>query len=112
MGLQWFPLEGVFSGECLVRVRHSNDAVVSSASMIDDPVELRRYTVELLSARNLIAMDACGTSDPFAILTCGEEQRQSTVKEKTLSPTWNERFDFIIPFGPADLRIVLADSDD
>jgi len=56
--------------------------------------------VTLFSARNLIAADANGLSDPFAKIyvrdaltgSVAGDSLRSTVRPKTLDPTWNERF--------------------
>ncbi|KAL5256074.1 hypothetical protein ACHWQZ_G011327 [Mnemiopsis leidyi] len=59
---------------------------------------------KLLGARELIALDTNGKSDPFIQLQVVPhhlfpdcELKQSTVKKSTLEPIYNEMFEFIIP---------------
>ena len=53
----------------------------------------RVVRVEILAARNLEAMDAGGTSDPYAVVTHeGEPVGRTKVKRRTLNPVWGERF--------------------
>jgi hypothetical protein len=51
-------------------------------------------TVDLVSARNLMAADKTGTSDPYVVFTVnGERVHKSDTIKKTLNPNWqNERF--------------------
>ena len=49
--------------------------------------------VTLKKANGLEAADLNGKSDPYVVFRCGEHERRSTVKPKTLSPVWNEEFE-------------------
>jgi Ca2+-dependent lipid-binding protein len=44
-------------------------------------------------------MDYGGTSDPYCILEVGDEIIETTVKQKTLNPRWDESFSFPIATG-------------
>uniref|UniRef100_A0A8C4QJY3 BAI1-associated protein 3 n=1 Tax=Eptatretus burgeri TaxID=7764 RepID=A0A8C4QJY3_EPTBU len=66
-------------------------------------VEQKLY-VEVLSASNLIALDANGLSDPFVIVeVCPPHvapkarSHKTSVKSKTLHPVFNEQFCFAVP---------------
>ncbi|POM80262.1 Tricalbin [Phytophthora palmivora] len=51
--------------------------------------------VTLKSGKNLLGMDNNGTtSDPIVFLTYNGQKHESTKKEKTLRPQWNEKFGF------------------
>ena len=50
--------------------------------------------VYLDKAFEVEASDFGGTSDPYVILTLGEQRRQSRVQKKTIDPVWNEYFEF------------------
>ncbi|KAJ3154639.1 hypothetical protein HDU89_007877 [Geranomyces variabilis] len=52
--------------------------------------------VGVLSARDLLAKDRRGTSDPFVVLKLGGQTFKTKVVSKNLSPTWNEEFDFVL----------------
>ena len=44
-----------------------------------------------MSARNLVAKDKGGTSDPYVLIELGKEKKQRTKTiKKTLNPTFNE----------------------
>lgn len=54
-----------------------------------------RVTIHLSRAENLVAADAMiGSSDPYVVLRCGSDRRQSAVRTRTLNPRWNETFEF------------------
>lgn len=44
-------------------------------------------------------MDYGGTSDPYCILEVGDEIIETTAKQKTLNPRWDESFSFPIATG-------------
>ncbi|KNE72792.1 phosphatidylserine decarboxylase [Allomyces macrogynus ATCC 38327] len=72
-------------------------------------VKLRVHVVE---ARNLAAKDANGFSDPFVILEFGKAKARTTVQYKNLNPTWNEPFDFDVPYPPPlGLKLTVWDKD-
>ncbi|KAM0152538.1 hypothetical protein ACHAPF_003820 [Botrytis cinerea] len=45
--------------------------------------------VVVLKARNLAAKDKSGTSDPYLVLTLGDEKSTTHTIQKTLNPEWN-----------------------
>jgi Ca2+-dependent lipid-binding protein len=53
-------------------------------------------TVDVIEARDLMPMDLNGFSDPFVILTIGDDTIQTTYKKNDLNPVWNESFIFEI----------------
>lgn len=52
--------------------------------------------VKLLSGKNLVKMDMFGKSDPYVTLTAGGGYAQSSIKNNTLNPEWNEDFSLYI----------------
>ncbi|KAG6359514.1 hypothetical protein INS49_013035 [Diaporthe citri] len=50
----------------------------------------------ILKARNLAAADRGGTSDPYLVLTLGENRHQTHSVSKTLNPHWNEQCEFYV----------------
>jgi Ca2+-dependent lipid-binding protein len=54
--------------------------------------------VELIEGKNLPAADRSGYSDPYCVFTLnGEKVFKSKIIKKTLNPTWDEKFDVVIP---------------
>ena len=71
-----------------------------------------KLVVKLLRAEGLLAKDRGGTSDPFAELRVGQQLQTSKVVDKTLSPEWNETFEFEVGGGgEPELSVVLWDHD-
>ncbi|XP_052272099.1 extended synaptotagmin-1-like isoform X2 [Dreissena polymorpha] len=66
----------------------------------------------LIQAKELVAMDRNGYSDPFCEVRMGEEKLFSTsVKKKTLTPMWNESVTLKVPENCGMLEIQLFDKD-
>ena len=47
--------------------------------------------ITLLSAKELLAADKGGTSDPYVKFTCSQSTQKSSVVAKTLNPTWTDQ---------------------
>jgi hypothetical protein len=57
------------------------------------------FQIEILRAKDLIAADSGGTSDPYVRVHIGDEESQgqkTTVKKKTLCPEWEETLEMRI----------------
>ncbi|KAH9549687.1 hypothetical protein CY35_10G032200 [Sphagnum magellanicum] len=67
--------------------------------------------LELLAARNLLAANLNGTSDPYAIITCGAQKRFSSMIAGSRNPMWGEEFDFYIEELPVEIQIAIYDWD-
>ncbi|GMF14931.1 unnamed protein product [Phytophthora fragariaefolia] len=68
--------------------------------------------VTLKSGKDLLGMDNNGTtSDPIVFLTLNGQKHESTKKEKTLRPQWNEKFGFFAPDLKSNLSILVEDYD-
>ena len=54
--------------------------------------------VELVEGKNLPAADRSGFSDPYCVFTLNDEKvfKSKTIK-KTLNPTWDEKFEVLVP---------------
>mmetsp|Transcript_25250 Transcript_25250/g.39631 ORF Transcript_25250/g.39631 Transcript_25250/m.39631 type:complete len:277 (+) Transcript_25250:363-1193(+) len=48
--------------------------------------------MELCEAREVLAADRDGTSDPYAVIELGAAQEKSQAKQNTRNPVWNEAF--------------------
>ncbi|XP_022722037.1 BAG-associated GRAM protein 1-like isoform X3 [Durio zibethinus] len=67
--------------------------------------------VELLAAKNLIGANLNGTSDPYAIITCGSEKRFSSMVPASRNPMWGEEFDFSVDELPVQINVTIYDWD-
>ncbi|XP_038984150.1 BAG-associated GRAM protein 1-like isoform X2 [Phoenix dactylifera] len=67
--------------------------------------------LELLAAKNLIGANLNGTSDPYAIITCGEQRRFSSMVPGSRNPMWGEEFDFIVDVLPIQINVTIYDWD-
>ncbi len=65
--------------------------------------------VQLATARNLIAADWNGLSDPYCLFALGSQTARSSIQPETLNPNWNECFAFWIdPAKFEDPKLVLS----
>ncbi|KAF8041537.1 hypothetical protein BT93_A0207 [Corymbia citriodora subsp. variegata] len=67
--------------------------------------------VELLAAKNLIGANLNGTSDPYAIITCGTEKRFSSMVQGSRNPMWGEEFNFSVDEVPVEINVTIYDWD-
>ena len=72
------------------------------ACTVESVGDKHKITLNVQSGKNLVAMDARGTSDPFVVVTIyggtmSDTKRSKTkVQRRTLNPTWNETLQFEI----------------
>ncbi|KAI8542902.1 hypothetical protein RHMOL_Rhmol08G0175700 [Rhododendron molle] len=89
----WVPLEKVNSGDLRFQIEavriHDNEGSRGSISSSKGWIELT-----LIEARDLIAADIRGTSDPYVKLQYGNTKRRTKVMYKTLNPRWDQTFEF------------------
>ncbi|TPX69345.1 phosphatidylserine decarboxylase [Spizellomyces sp. 'palustris'] len=69
--------------------------------------------VNVVEARNLMAKDRRGTSDPFVVIKLGGQSNKTSVIPRNLSPTWNEMFEFVLTpvLFDASLDFIVWDKD-
>ncbi|XP_072972833.1 BAG-associated GRAM protein 1-like isoform X1 [Typha angustifolia] len=67
--------------------------------------------LELLAAKNLVGANLNGTSDPYAIITCGEEKRFSSMVPGSRNPMWGEEFNFLVDELPVQINVTIYDWD-
>ncbi|KAH9783111.1 BAG-associated GRAM protein 1 [Citrus sinensis] len=95
----------------------------SSISTIDDKDKMVQFKgdpqtnsaylikLELLAAKNLIGANLNGTSDPYAIITCGSEKRFSSMVPGSRYPMWGEEFNFSVDELPVQIIVTIYDWD-
>merc|ERR1711874_419795 len=68
--------------------------------------------LEIIEAKNLIKADMIGKSDPYAVVTYGDDKMKTKTIKNDQNPKWN--FEADIPTsqnGPNDVKIEIFDSD-
>ncbi|KAI8579592.1 hypothetical protein K450DRAFT_241742 [Umbelopsis ramanniana AG] len=65
----------------------------------------------VIQARNVLAKDSNGLSDPYAVVTNGTESHTSQVHPKTLNPEWNFSCDLTLTSNSSRVSVVLWDKD-
>lgn len=90
----WVPLEKVDSGEIRLEIEpikndHNNSMQSSSSKAGAGWIEL-----VVIEARDLVAADLRGTSDPYVRVQYGNKKKRTKVIYKTLSPQWSQTFEF------------------
>jgi len=70
-------------------------------------------TITCCEARNLAAMDKCGTSDPYVVIksSFSKQQFKTKVVKKTLAPTWDQSFTYYVKECKGALTVKLWDRD-
>ncbi|XP_021752214.1 BAG-associated GRAM protein 1-like isoform X1 [Chenopodium quinoa] len=78
-----------------------------------DPQTHSGYLIKvgLLAAKNLITANLNGTSDPYAIVTCGTEKRFSSMIPGSRNPMWGEEFNFVVDELPIQIKVTIYDWD-
>jgi serine/threonine protein kinase len=74
---------------------------------------MKSVSVRCVEARYLAPMDKGGTSDPYVVLRCSwsKQNFKTKVIDKTLSPKWNEEFNFLKPDEAGTITLKLWDKD-
>ncbi|PVH66615.1 hypothetical protein PAHAL_1G299000 [Panicum hallii] len=67
--------------------------------------------LELLSAKYLIGANLDGSSDPFAVISCSEQKRFSSMVPSPRNPLWGEEFNFLVDQLPVEVTITIYDWD-
>ncbi|KAK6158067.1 hypothetical protein DH2020_005381 [Rehmannia glutinosa] len=101
----YIPLEKVNCGELrlqieAIKVDDNENSRGSHTSFTNGWIEL-----VLIEARDLIAADIRGTSDPFVRVHYGNLKRSTKVIYKTLSPKWHQTFEFPDDGSPLTLHV-------
>lgn len=101
----WIPLEKVNSGEIRLQIDvfsvDDNEGSRGSATGSGNGL----IELVLVEARDLIAADLRGTSDPYVRVHYGNLKRRTKVMFKTLTPQWNQTLEFPDDGSPLELHV-------
>ncbi|KAJ9701699.1 hypothetical protein PVL29_006884 [Vitis rotundifolia] len=105
--------ESQATGEGLIGAGDVIDDNVKMGQLKGDPQTNSAYVIklELLAAKNLIGANLNGMSDPYAIITCGEEKRFSSMVPGSRNPMWGEEFNFSADDLPVKINVTIYDWD-
>ncbi|TVT99119.1 hypothetical protein EJB05_20903, partial [Eragrostis curvula] len=67
--------------------------------------------LELLSAKYLIGANLSGASEPYAVISCGDQKRFSSMVPSQKNPLWGEEFNFVVEQLPVEVTIAIYDWD-
>eukprot|EP01114_Cavostelium_apophysatum_P005619 TRINITY_DN1680_c0_g1_i2.p1 TRINITY_DN1680_c0_g1~~TRINITY_DN1680_c0_g1_i2.p1 ORF type:complete len:1023 (-),score=268.98 TRINITY_DN1680_c0_g1_i2:52-3120(-) len=69
--------------------------------------------ITVIEAKNLVAADKTGTSDPYCVLSLEKQRRKTKFVDKTLNPVWNETLLFYTKGDQwdRDLKLSVFDHD-
>ncbi|KAK8521374.1 hypothetical protein V6N13_077483 [Hibiscus sabdariffa] len=100
----WIPLEKANSGELRIQIEavrvDDYEGSRGSAYPGNGWIEL-----VLIEARDLVAADLRGTSDPYVRVQYGNLKRRTKVMYKTLNPKWHQTFEFPDDGSPIELHV-------
>ncbi|KAL3818150.1 hypothetical protein ACJIZ3_004055 [Penstemon smallii] len=98
----YIPLEKVNAGELRLQIEAVNDenSKGSLSSLANGWIELG-----VIEARDLVAADLRGTSDPYVSVHYGDSKRRTKIMYKTLNPKWHQTFEFPDNSSPLTLHV-------
>ncbi|KAM7482995.1 hypothetical protein LguiB_007578 [Lonicera macranthoides] len=98
----WVPLEKVNSGELRLQIEvvKIDDYEGSNGGAGNGWIEL-----VLIEARDLVAADLRGTSDPYVRVQYGSLKKRTKIMYKTLNPKWNQTLEFPDDGSPLMLHV-------
>ncbi|XP_020091100.1 ADP-ribosylation factor GTPase-activating protein AGD12-like isoform X1 [Ananas comosus] len=89
-------------------MKSSDSSFVSDTSKKDEVERefIGELKVKVIRGTNLAVRDML-SSDPYVVLTLGQQKVQTTVKKSNLNPVWNEVLKFSVPqhYGPLKLEV-------
>ncbi|XP_042388776.1 extended synaptotagmin-1-like isoform X2 [Zingiber officinale] len=101
----WIPLERVNSGEVKLLievVKNDDDEISKNPGMKQGSGWIELVLIE---AKDLVAADVRGTSDPFVRVHYGTSKKRTKVIYKTLNPEWNQTLEFPDTSSPLTLHV-------
>ncbi|KAM0880166.1 hypothetical protein ACQ4PT_033790 [Festuca glaucescens] len=101
----WVPLEKVDSGEIRLEIERIQNDQNDNLKRSSSKVEAGWIELVIIEARDLVAADLRGTSDPYVRVHYGNNKKRTKVIYKTLAPQWNQTFEFAETGEPLILHV-------
>lgn len=83
------------------------EEVINSQGIMNGSI----FTVNVVEARDLKAMDYDGTSDPYVVIRSSKEEAMTRPQRNTLNPIWEEEFQFEVADPGEIVQIQVFDKD-
>lgn len=64
---------------------------------------VRKLTVEVVDARDLLPKDGQGTSSPYVVVEFAGQRKRTKTSVRSLNPKWHEKLEFLVP-DPSDME--------
>ncbi|KAF9591375.1 hypothetical protein IFM89_004060 [Coptis chinensis] len=90
----WVPLEKVSTGELRLQIEAVRNDANNGTRSANVGSGSGWIELSLIEAKDLIAADFRGTSDPYVRVHYGNIKRRTKVIYKTLNPQWNQTLEF------------------
>ena len=81
------------------------------ARQIAAPSPPMKLLVRVVEARGLLAVNLNGSSDPFVKLQLGKRRAKTAVVKKSLAPSWDEEFSFLVGDASEELVVSVLNED-
>ena len=108
--ISFLPVKGVQKGGLIHLKYHL--APPGSYAFINNPIETKSFNIKIIEAKDLKSMDLTGFVNPFCQMQIIGDRTfsKTSIKYQTLSPYWDESFNFIITHYEMDIfKIDLMD---
>ncbi|KAK4421040.1 ADP-ribosylation factor GTPase-activating protein AGD12 [Sesamum alatum] len=103
-------LQASLSGKKMNEKQGSMDNKVPSKNANGVPEFIGMLKVRVLKGTNLAIRDML-SSDPYIILTLGQQKVQTSVVTSNLNPIWNEELDLCVPHDYSSIKLQVYDHD-
>uniref|UniRef100_A0A1D1Z976 Ras GTPase-activating protein 4 n=1 Tax=Anthurium amnicola TaxID=1678845 RepID=A0A1D1Z976_9ARAE len=101
----WVPLEKVNTGELRLQIEVMKIDEIEGSRNSMKRTESGWIELVIIEARDLIAADLRGTSDPYVRVQYGNVKKRTKVVYKTLKPQWNQTLEFPDTGSPMILHV-------
>eukprot|EP01119_Soliformovum_irregulare_P011321 TRINITY_DN2824_c1_g1_i2.p1 TRINITY_DN2824_c1_g1~~TRINITY_DN2824_c1_g1_i2.p1 ORF type:complete len:1159 (+),score=442.98 TRINITY_DN2824_c1_g1_i2:49-3525(+) len=85
--------------------------VLMKKLIFSDPNFYGNLKIKVVEAKDVKVMDVTGSSDPYVLLSVEDQKAKTKTKKRTLSPVWNEEFEFGVTDPNGGVAIHIFDWD-